>query len=180
MANDLQEISDSYRRYVNNLRRALEGATEEVAEKLVDKMVNLTTLSDHSLEDLRKAGHPYAWRFSPGVPHEDYLVHQQSEADSLWEGIHAEHEGTWQNDQIASEIHSESAHTWYLLLGTQTMRPRDFASAAIFEIESEANALYKKAFASAGGDFHDDSSLVIEVDPIPHDQYVAQLPNRSE
>lgn len=175
MANDLAELRRAYRSYVNNLMREMEAATEDAAENLLDRIKELTGLTDHSLDDLRRLGHPYAKRHSLGSgPHPDYEVHNQ-EGD-LQESLRVEHEGVWRGGQIASDIHSDAEHTWHLLQGTDIMRPRDFASAAILQGIGEIESRYRQAFRAAGGEYRDDGDSFIEIDLIEHDRNPAQLP----
>ena len=175
MANDLQELSRHYQDYVNRLKRELEAATEDVAEDLVEAMRGLTELSDHSLADLAALDHPYARRHGVGAgPHPDYEVHRQQ--GDLQDGLRSEHEGTWRNGQVASEVHDDAEHLWHLLQGTERMRPRDFASAAILQNLGAFEDRYRRAFKAAGGRYRDDGGSVIEVELIPHDRQSAQLP----
>lgn len=177
MPDDLQEIHEHYRDYVNTLRRSLEAATEDVAEDLVAEMRMLTSLQDHSLEDLRRADHPYAQRHPLGSgPHPDYEVHRQS--GELQDGLQVEHGGTWRNGRLESEISSDSDHLWHVLQGTDRMRPRDFASAAILRNLGEAEARYRRAFAAAGDTYKDDGGSVIEVTLIDHERHEVELPGR--
>lgn len=178
MPNDLQELRAHYRGYINRLKRELEAATEDVAEDLAARMHDLTGLTDHTLAELRALDHPYARRNAPGILHDDWEVHRQEDDDGdiLQDQLRVEHEGRWDRGQVASEIHDDSAHLWYLLQGTVRMRPRDFASAAILQTVGDAEERYRKAFAAAGGVYKDDGNSIIEVDLIPHDLIPAQLP----
>lgn len=176
--NDLQEIYNHYRDYLNTLRRTLEAAVEDVAEDLVAEMFALTGLEDHSLAELRALGHPYTQRHPAGSgPHPDYEVHRQS--GELQDSLRVEHEGVWRGGQVASEIHDDSEHLWHVLQGTDVMRPRDFASAAILRELGAAEARVRLAFAAAGDAYQDDGDSVIEVELIDHSQHEAQLPGRA-
>lgn len=175
MANDLAEISAHYQGYLNRVKRELESATEDVAEDLVTAMRDLTGLTDHSLADLRDLDHPYARRHALGsAPHPDYEVHRQ-EGD-LQDGLRPEHGGTWQNGQVVSEVHDDAEHLWHVLQGTEHMRPRDFASAAILQHLGQFEARYRQAFQNAGGRYRDDGGSVIQVALIEHDRQQAELP----
>lgn len=175
MTDDLEGIHTAYQQYIDGLRRTLETATEEVAENLVDRMHALTSLTDHTLAELRDLDHPYAQRHPLGSgPHPDYAVHHQS--GDLQETLRAEHEGRWVNGQIVSEIHDDSEHLWHLLQGTDKMRPRDFASAAILQELGEAETRYRAAFAAVGDGYRDDGPDVVQVELIDHSLHDVQLP----
>lgn len=175
MPNDLAELHTFYRSYKDRLRRELEAAVEDVAEGLRDRMHALVDHQDHSLADLRTLDHPYAARHPLGSgPHPDYEVHRQSGA--LQDTLRVEHEGVWRGGRVASDVLDDADHLPHLLFGTDVMRPRDFASAAILQELESAEARVRRAFAAAGGEFRDDGESVIEVQLVEHDQHVAQRP----
>ncbi len=178
MANDLAELHTFHAAYVTRLKREMEAAVEDVAEDLAAEMRSLTGLQDHSLAELRALGHPYAQRHPAGSgPHPDYEVHHQS--GELQDTLRVEHEGVWRGGQVASEVHDDADHLWHVLQGTDVMRPRDFASAAILRGLGAAEMRYRLAFAAAGDAYQDDGNSVIEVELIEHDRHEAQLPGRS-
>lgn len=178
MADDLAGIYREYERYVSDLRRVLEAATEETADELLARMQTLTNLDDHTLADLRRLDHPYAQRHGLGSgPHPDYEVHNQS--GELHDTLRTEHEGRWLNGRLASEIHDDAGHLWHVLQGTEKMRPRDFASAAILQEIGDSETRYRAAFASVGDEYRDDGRSVIEVELIDHSEHEVQLPEGS-
>ncbi|MGH2361090.1 MAG: hypothetical protein ACRDGM_11205 [bacterium] len=173
MADGIEELKQGLRDFRNQARRAMERATEEAAELLLSEMQQLTSLSDHDQRDLDALGNPYAWREPPGSLHPDWEVHRQS--GDLQLGLRTEHGGVWQNGKLDSEIVSDSDHTWYLLLGTKLMRPRDFVSAAILNLQSEIVALYESEFAKIVDEYRP-GGFAPQRKLIPHRRFKAQLP----
>lgn len=177
MANDLAELGAFYRTYVNRLRREMEAAVEDVAEDLLATVRDLTSLTDHTLADLARLDHPYAQRHAAGTaPHPDYEVHRQS--GQLQDSLRVEHAGTWRGGRVESEIHADVPYLEHLLHGTEVMRPRDFASAAVLRNLGAAEARMRRAFAAAGGEYRDDGATAVEVELTEHDRHPAQLPER--
>jgi hypothetical protein len=61
----------------SNVRRVL-------AKRIEEEAVEGSSLSDHTLKDLARLGHPYAKRLPKGsAPHPDYLIHHQTAATGL-------------------------------------------------------------------------------------------------
>jgi hypothetical protein len=153
------------------MKSAMMSAIDDAADMVLAEMEELTALTDHTLDDLRRMGHPYRRRAPQGVPHNDWLVHNQS--GDLVEGL-SRKPLVVKKGSIEVAITSRSKHTWYLLLGTRKMRPRDFVSAAMIIREDEVERIIGRMFMTALGGDPIRSPLMWK--HIPHTTYPAQLP----
>lgn len=180
MADPLASIKQAEKEFLRDARAALVQAADRAAETLLAEMKRLTLRMDHDLNALRRLGYPYGKgvdRFGnprePGRPHPDWLVHLQS--GELQDGLRRV-PASLRRNRVEAEIHSQAKHTWYLLLGTRLMRPRDFVSAAIINQEQNVQAIFERAFFA----LHDQvvgQLTPLDVTLIPHDDE-AQLPER--
>jgi hypothetical protein len=168
----LQTIRQATLTHMRDMRAAMTVATDRSAELLLEEMKFLAMRIDHDLEDLRRMGHPYAKGKPQGVPHPDWLVHIQS--GDLQEGLRTL-PASITGQQIEAQILSAARHTWFLLLGTRKMRPRDFVSAAIIKRRVEIEAMYLRLFVEQL-DRQNPAAFRTEVNLIPHTEQVAQLP----
>ena len=131
-----------------------------------------------SLEDLARADYPYSKRHAAGSgPFADWITHIQS--GDLHASIVIGNEViTAQSIEI--EIHSASAHTWYVVQdasasGAGRMRPRDFVSAAIINQVDRVSSILARAHAGV----HDTKEIqpfIPMVDLIDHGGVGADLP----
>jgi len=168
----LPSIRQATQAHLRDMRAAMTVTTDRAAELLLQEMKFLASRIDHSLAELRKMGHPYARHKPVGQPHPDWIVHIQS--GELQEGL-KRLPASVTGQMVQAEILSSARHTWFLLLGTRTMRTRDFVSAAIITRRIEIEAMYLRAFLDQldtrqGGSFQTQVSL------IPHPDQPAQLP----
>lgn len=160
--------------FLRDSQAAMYQAVNEGGDLLLEEMKRLTMRIDHDLAALRKMGHPYGWgkERPPNVPHSDWIVHLQN--GDLYGGLRRlPPEVT--NRQVESLILSSAKHTWYLLLGTEKMRPRDFVTAAMMIQEPAINRVFERALAplldrTAAGSYQ------VRVKYLPHDVYPAELP----
>lgn len=174
MADPFASIDRAKTDFMRDVRAAMTSACDESARLLLDEMKRLTARIDHDLNELRRMGHPYGWGKGrrPGVPHSDWIVHNQR--GDLQGGLKMLPPQVSQLS-VTSDILSQAKHTWYLLLGTVRMRPRDFVSAAILFRQREVERIFERHFLAA----HDRSGTVgqsLSVRLIPHEEYPAQLP----
>ncbi|MFA5089796.1 MAG: hypothetical protein WC510_02025 [Candidatus Omnitrophota bacterium] len=108
---------------------------KEVSGMLKEEIQQNISLQDHSLESLRRMGHPYRI-VGPGLHHpESYKVHIQSGqlVSSLKQGVQeaniefmALKAGAW-----AGVDENIAPHALYVFYGTSKMIPRDFLSPAL-------------------------------------------------
>jgi hypothetical protein len=105
------------------------------------RWVNHIKLTDHSLEDLARLGHPYSTRFGvDSFMHPDSEVHKQS--GSVFESSRIV--DSTSNGEVRTAIMCTSPHYIFLRYGTRFMRMRDPGGAAL----GEALPDIKKRFAT--------------------------------
>ena len=164
---------------MRDVKAAMVNACDQAAKLLLDEMRQLTSRIDHDLNALARMGHPYGWgkdRFGnervPGRPHPDWIVHIQD--GKLQAGL-TKNPAYLSGNQIEAQILSKSPYTWYLLLGTRLMRPRDFVSSAIILRQNEVQKIFERAFLAV----HDrvvGTVEPLEIHLLEHDEFPAQLP----
>ncbi len=72
------KLTNIFGRNLRVFSKKLKGGLREAAEILQEKMKENASLTDHTLKDLARMGHPYSVR-NPNNPHEPpYLVHEQT------------------------------------------------------------------------------------------------------
>ncbi len=176
MSEPLASIDAAKTAFMRDVRAAMYTACDQGAELLLAEMKTLTSRIDHDLKALRELGHPYGWGNGrePGNPHPDWIVHMQ---DGELQGGLKKLPPQVSGLKIESDLLSEAKHTWYLLLGTKKMRPRDFVSAALIMRRDAVAAIFERHFLAV----HDrtvgtPSSGAIFMSLGPHDEFPAQLP----
>lgn len=176
MANPLASVNAAKDAFMRDMRAAMYTACDQAASLLLQEMKDLTARIDHDLEQLRKMGHPYGWENGrePGVPHPDWVVHMQ---DGELQGGLKKLPPQISGMKIQSDLLSQAKHTWYLILGTKRMRPRDFVSAALILRRDTVAAIFERHFLAV----HDSISGTPSSEAMylilgPHDEYPAQLP----
>lgn len=174
MADALASIDAASAKFLRDTKAAMARAVDQAADLLLAQIKQNISRIDHSLRDLELLGHPYRQGSPAGNPHPDWIVHIQS--GKLIAGT-AKLPVSLQGNRIRAGITSSSPYTWYLLLGTRLMRPRDYVSAAIILIEREIQQIFENAFASVQ-DKVAGNVQPLNVTLISHDLYSAQLPNR--
>lgn len=168
----LQALIRGLQRFSRDMDQAMTRAVEQSARDLVAAMETLTSMTDHSLADLARLGHPYGTHEPPNRPHSDWRVHHQS--GDLQGGLGYRMNIT---QLIEADIHSTAPHTWYLLLGTRYMRPRDFVSAALIRTQPRIANNFLEAHRMVH-EIHQGKRFKTEMTLIPHEDIPAQLPRR--
>ena len=120
----LQAMSESSSKYAASILMRC------VQQDFMPKWDDHINLQDHSLEDLRKLGHPYSNRYAiNSFVHPDSFVHEQS--GDLLNSFEIRQSTEGENPVV--EMISTSETYKYIRFGTSTMRIRDPASEAIKE-----------------------------------------------
>ncbi len=159
-------------RWLGEMKRAMTLVTDAALQSLYDEMRGEIGMIDHTLADLRRLDHPYAWRHEAGNLHPDYLVHEQK--GDLLGGLKKK-DAVTQGESVVGEIHNESDHAWHVILGTVRMRPRDYVTASMIVQRGKISDLYERAHAA----IHDepgDEEFLMDLERMAHDRYPAQLP----
>lgn len=105
-------------------------SAERAADELLEKMKENASLTDHTLADLRRMGHPYAKR-QPAPPHDPYwLVHKQS--GDLYDAIEKTPvQSNPGKNKFFVEVGADEAkarHARWVIMGTPKMISRDFVT----------------------------------------------------
>lgn len=141
----IQDMKTLKKSFMGQMRLAMTAAMDLAADVVLDEMRKLTSLTDHSLSDLAGLGHPYAAQLPAGIPHEDYLVHIQN----VTRGLNIKFRKTQvraTRNLVRVNLHNDSDHLWYVVLGTRYMRPRDFVSAALINKTDEVGRIVESAY----------------------------------
>ena len=121
-----------------------------IADRLEERMRENASLTDHTLEELRKLHYPYS-AHNPHNPHTPpYLVHHQGSKAS------GHKTGTDLSDAIHTNIinqyriqigvdESLAPHIRDIIYGTDRMFARDFISGSFFELKDEFPQLWEQA-----------------------------------
>lgn len=75
-SDNAQDIARRNHWRAERLRATMKASTQHNADRMLEEARKLSGLTDHSLADLRRMGHPYAKR-APNPPHNPYLIHKQ-------------------------------------------------------------------------------------------------------
>lgn len=167
----VQSFTAAKEAHLRDMRAAMYMAVDRASDALFQEMQMLTSRIDHDLDDLRRMGHPYRRKAPQGIPHSDWIVHIQN--GDLKDGL-KQYPVSMSKGVIQAQIASSARHTWYLLLGTRIMRPRDFVSAAMINRENEVEQIIGRAFMAVLGNEPAQFELLWRT--IPHPTYPAQLP----
>jgi len=115
------------------VKAAIMSGLKTVSKEYAKQIDKVISLDDHSLEELRALGHPYAVGKPTGTLHgDDRLVHEQT--GELRDSIKVsavEETGR----KFSVYIRSNSEHMPWLIFGTSKMRPRRFHELAYEKIK---------------------------------------------
>lgn len=142
MADPIILTEQHFAKVQKELERAMGAANRRVAQLILEEMKDLTSMEDHTPEDLRKLGYPYRRDAPADHPHKDFRVHRQS--GDLHDGLEIE-QGQPGGVIISDGIVSHAPHTMHVILGTRSMRPRDFVTEAIDQTQDQVDAIYDQA-----------------------------------
>ena len=101
-------------------------------KKQVDKNVSL---DDHTLQELKAMGHPYAASKPADTPHDDRMVHEQTGA--FRKSIKSSPAEETTSRRFTVYVTTDSPIAPYLIYGTAKMRPRRFHEKSFEEIKDK-------------------------------------------
>ncbi len=117
------------------VRVAVVDGLKDVAAQYRNQIRKNISLDDHTLQELRKLGHPYSRDKGVDSLHDDRLVHEQSGKLKGSIRVSAVEETTTRRFSVF--ISSSDPVMPWLLYGTATMRPRRFHEKSYEDIKSK-------------------------------------------
>ena len=138
VAKNIRLFGDGFLKHVNITMKGV----AEIMNKEVTKNISLT---DHSLEDLRVMGHPYARRHGPkGMSiHSPYWqVHRQTGTllSSKYSGVKKASVagGNLKASAYVGVNENQAPHAVSVIWGTRRMIPRDFLTGSLNNVKKKA------------------------------------------
>lgn len=122
---------DIFKELKNQISEATTEALDELEDVLFELIEEKASLIDHSLQELKVAGHPYSKRL-PKLMHLGNAVHKQG--GTLLEAIESERDSYAVTVGINTDI---APHATFVITGTETMVSRDFVTEAYEDLERE-------------------------------------------
>ncbi len=141
------KVIDRFERMKTAMRRNAQRIVVRGQGIMYDKAREYTSLTDHSLADLARLGHPYARRFAPNYLHPDYLVHQQS--GMLTSGLRKDAIVEAPEGVIRGVVRNVTWYDPYVQLGTYKMRPRPYMAQVRIDTEGEIKSAAANALRDA-------------------------------
>jgi len=115
-------------------------AVRKTANLLKEKMIENASLTDHSLDELEKLGHPYAVRSPQGLHSPDFQLHAQS--GNLRDNI--EMREVSDKEYFVGVDGANVPYIRHVLRGTQFMIARDFITGSINQIRKKLNKVFAR------------------------------------
>ncbi len=128
-AQDVRDSVDEFKAYVTSQFR--NAVRRVIADRIEDDAVDLASLSDHTLRELAKLGHPYSTRFGKNsFVHLDFEIHKQMPTlsgqpdggEALTDAFVGELTGG--SSRIEYTLRNTARHWPFLRDGTRVMRQR--------------------------------------------------------
>lgn len=131
--------------FENKFLQSVNKGMQKISGMLDRQVTKNISLSDHSLSDLARMGHPYR-RGGPGLHTPKYQVHTQS-----GELLSGKVSGTDDAEIIGGKLSAAAwvgiadfvEHAKYVIYGTTTMVPRDFLGGSLREVKDPVYAVLK-------------------------------------
>ena len=115
-------------------QQIIEGLNE-IAKSFKDQVDKNVSLDDHSVQELRELGYPYAVGKPENVPHDDRLVHEQS--GRLRESIRTAAAVQTSSRTFETFVKTNDPAAAFLIYGTSKMRPRRFHEKAFNDLKEK-------------------------------------------
>lgn len=114
------------------------------AMKMVEaRMKQNASETDHSLEDLRKLGHPYSAAHPKSIHDPDYLIHSQN--GDLERAITSKQVNQYR--AVVGVDDNAAPHAVHVIFGTKHMVARDFVTNSANEIKDEIMEVFEEEIA---------------------------------
>jgi len=118
------------------MQEAVLDGLKACGQRYYEAVIRNISLDDHTLEELRRLGYPYAKKGSGEPVHEDdRLVHEQS--GELKNTIKVSEPSQQSGRTFAVQLTSDAPYLDYLINGTSRMRPRNFPEKALEDLGRE-------------------------------------------
>ena len=118
------------------VQKAIVEGLEDVGKQYKNQVKKTIGLQDHSLEDLRKMGHPYRVGGPEDSVHgDDRIVHRQS--GTLYNSIKLQPVSQETSRRFTVYVSSDHPMLQGIIYGTPTMRPRRFHEKAYEDIKDK-------------------------------------------
>lgn len=124
-----------------SVNRTMLAALDEAVDRVRTSVEENASLTDHSLDELARLGHPYAVRNPQTIHSPEYQVHQQS--GRLRDNIE-----TIKVNQFTYDVGVDPQAVPYLaavLFGTRTMVARDFIRGSYNDALPDLREIFNKA-----------------------------------
>lgn len=108
---------------------------KEVSDQYMKEVDKTLSLDDHSLQELRRLGHPYGTGKPENQPHDDRYIHEQT--GKLRKSIKATDPREVSSRKISVTVTSDDPVVPFLIYGTSKMRPRRFHEMAFENIKDK-------------------------------------------
>ena len=120
---------------------------EKIRKIVVNKLTENVSLTDHSLSDLARLGHPYSRARGRPLHSPNYKVHTQS--GKLLGGVYSQVEKAQIRGGILTAtaivgIRDSVGHAIHVIMGTSRMIPRDFIIGSAQEKKEESLDILKR------------------------------------
>ena len=138
-------MADTFDRLSARIQKALDEGLQEAADILEDKITENASLTDHSLKELEKLGHPYARREPQKIHSPEFQVHRQS--GDLVASIGQQKVGPGKINVGVDE--AKAPHAKFVIEGTSTMVSRDFVRGSFIQVQDEIRDVMRKAIKKA-------------------------------
>lgn len=114
---------------------------EDTGKIAKEKVMEYSSLTDHSLAALKKLGHPYAKR-APAPPHPSHMIHIQS---GKWRS-EFDSSITRSKDGATATVYSNVPHARWLEEGTWKMIPRPLFATIMEELKPMYKQIYMNRY----------------------------------
>jgi len=121
------------------MQRAVETGTNQLFSRILER----STLTDHTLADLEAMDHPYSTRKPQQIHDPNWSVHTQEGSLAAATQKSVVHVGNESTGKVALN-ESVAPHARYVIMGTVKMIPRDFLRGSLDELREDLKKLIRE------------------------------------